>query len=141
VKNQIYLALIVICVSRLKSASFSSDSGFSRRGAAETWKQGRTKGTFGPTCTLNILGDRTNYKAKDIIEKITNLFCIYEKFTICNTYSYLHNLWWQNYYCGYHVRCPAAYSTLSLLHYTFLHHAIAIDYMNVHFPIMHQISN
>jgi hypothetical protein len=86
VKNQFYLALIVICVSRPKSASFSSDSGFSRRGAAETWKRGRTKGTFGPTCTLNILGDRTNYKAKDIIEKITNLFCIYEKFTICNTY-------------------------------------------------------
>jgi hypothetical protein len=26
-------------------------------------------------CTLNFLDDRTNYKAKDIIEKITNLFC------------------------------------------------------------------
>jgi hypothetical protein len=26
---------------------------------------------------LNFLGDRTNYKAKDIIGKITNLFCIY----------------------------------------------------------------
>jgi hypothetical protein len=37
-------------------------------------KVARTKGTF---CTLNFLGDRTDYKAKDIIGKITNLFCIY----------------------------------------------------------------
>jgi hypothetical protein len=32
------------------------------------------KALFG---TLNFLGDRRNYKAKDIIGKITNLFCIY----------------------------------------------------------------
>jgi hypothetical protein len=33
-------------VSRAKSASFSSESKFSDRGAAEAWKQARTKGTF-----------------------------------------------------------------------------------------------
>jgi hypothetical protein len=32
------------------------------------------------------------------------------------------------------------YSSLSLLYYTFLHHALAIDYMNVDFHVMHQIS-
>jgi hypothetical protein len=31
------------------------------------------------------------------------------------------------------------YSTLLLLYYTFLHHAVAIDYRNVHFLIVHQI--
>jgi hypothetical protein len=44
--------------------------------------------------TLNFLGDRTNYKAKDIIGKITNLFCIFifqmDKFI--NTITYSHNL-------------------------------------------------
>jgi hypothetical protein len=35
-----------------------------------------TKGTVWQKCPLNFLGDRTNYKAKDI-GKITNLFCIY----------------------------------------------------------------
>jgi hypothetical protein len=40
-------------------------------------KQARTKGTFWQRCTLNFLGDHMNYKAKDIIGKITNLFCIY----------------------------------------------------------------
>jgi hypothetical protein len=42
---------------------------FSGRGAAEASKPTRKKGTF--------LSDLTNYKAKDIIGKITNLFCIY----------------------------------------------------------------
>jgi hypothetical protein len=37
----------------------------------------RTKGTFWQRCTLNFLGDRTNYKTKDIIGKLTNLICIY----------------------------------------------------------------
>jgi hypothetical protein len=32
------------------------------------------------------------------------------------------------------------YSSLSLLYYTFLHHALAIDYMNVDFLVMYQIS-
>jgi hypothetical protein len=32
------------------------------------------------------------------------------------------------------------YSSFSLLYYTFLHHALAIDYMIVDFLIMHQIS-
>jgi hypothetical protein len=63
---------IVICVSRPKSVSFSSLSFL-----AEAWKQAKTKGTFWPRCTLHFLDDRTNYKAKDIIGKITNLFCIY----------------------------------------------------------------
>jgi hypothetical protein len=37
---------IVICVSTPKSASFSSESGFSSRGAAEASKQARTKSAF-----------------------------------------------------------------------------------------------
>jgi hypothetical protein len=41
------------------------------RGAAEA------KGAFWQRCALNFLGDRMNYEAKDIIGKITNLFCIY----------------------------------------------------------------
>jgi hypothetical protein len=32
------------------------------------------------------------------------------------------------------------YSSLSLLYYTFLHHALATDYMNLDFVIMYQIS-
>jgi hypothetical protein len=56
--------IIVIC------ASFSSE-------AQPRLEQARTKGTFWQRCTSNFLGDRTNYKAKDIIGKITNLFCIY----------------------------------------------------------------
>jgi hypothetical protein len=44
---------------------------FSGRGAAEASKPTRKKGTF--------LSDLTNYKAKDIIGKITNLFCIYNR--------------------------------------------------------------
>jgi hypothetical protein len=49
---------------------------------------------------LHFLGDRMNYKTKDIIGKITNLFCIY-LFQI----TYLHNLWRQDNYrfCGF--RC------------------------------------
>jgi hypothetical protein len=34
-------------------------------------------GTFWQRCTINFLGDCMNYKAKDIVGKITNLFCIY----------------------------------------------------------------
>jgi hypothetical protein len=34
-------------------------------------------GIFWQRYTLHLLGDRTNYKAKDIIGKITKLFCIY----------------------------------------------------------------
>jgi hypothetical protein len=32
---------------------------------------------FKAMSTKNFLGDRTNYKAKDIMGKITNLFCIH----------------------------------------------------------------
>jgi hypothetical protein len=64
---------IVICVSRPQSASFSSESEFSSRGAAEARKQSRAKDTFWDRFTLNFLGDRTNYKAKDIIGKISCL--------------------------------------------------------------------
>jgi hypothetical protein len=74
--------VIVICVSRPKCVYFSSESEFSGRGAAEARKQARIKSTFWQRCTLNFLGNRTNYKAKDIIGKITNLFCIY-LFQIC----------------------------------------------------------
>jgi hypothetical protein len=38
-------------------------------------KTAEDEGTFWHT--LNFLGDRTNDKTKDIIGKITNLFCIY----------------------------------------------------------------
>jgi hypothetical protein len=65
---------------------------------------------------------------KDIFGKITNLFCIYffystyflsacqqnGKFTICNTITYLHNLWSQDNHCHYHLRCPAGYQTLDI---------------------------
>jgi hypothetical protein len=44
---------------------------------AEVWKQAKIKAAFWQRCTLHFLGDRTNYKAKDIIVNITNLFCIY----------------------------------------------------------------
>jgi hypothetical protein len=54
----------VICVSKPKSASFSSES-------PRLEIRGGQKALFG-----RLLGDPTNYKAKDI-EKITNLFCIY----------------------------------------------------------------
>jgi hypothetical protein len=37
----------------------------------------RQKAFFWQKCTLNFLGDCTNYKAKDIIAEITNLFCIF----------------------------------------------------------------
>jgi hypothetical protein len=37
--------------------------------------QPRTRGSFWQKCTFNFLVDRANYKAKDIIGKITN-FCI-----------------------------------------------------------------
>jgi hypothetical protein len=33
-----------------------------------------TDSTFWRRCTLNFLGDRTNYKAKDIIEKLQIYF-------------------------------------------------------------------
>jgi hypothetical protein len=59
---------IVICVSRPKSTSFSSG-----RGAAEARKQARAKDTFWDRFTLNFLCDGTNYKAKDIIGKISCL--------------------------------------------------------------------
>jgi hypothetical protein len=62
---------IIICVSRPKSAYFSSESGFSGRGAAEA-EQGKTKGTFWQRRILHFLSDCTNYKAKDIICKICN---------------------------------------------------------------------
>jgi hypothetical protein len=67
---------IVICVVRPKNAYFSSEFEFSGRGAAEALKEARTKGSFWQRFTLNFLGDRRDYKAKDIIAKITNLFCI-----------------------------------------------------------------
>jgi hypothetical protein len=74
-----------MCVSRTQSEFFSFESEFFGRGL----KQARTKGTFWQRCTLNFFGDRTNYKAKDIIEKITNLFCIYlfPINTFINTYT------------------------------------------------------
>jgi hypothetical protein len=56
-----------LCI-KAKSASFPSESEFSGL------KTDEDKGSF---CRLNFLGDRTNYKAKGIIGKITNLFCIY----------------------------------------------------------------
>jgi hypothetical protein len=60
---------LVICVSRPKSVRVCV---FWPRRSQEN------KGTFWQRCTLNFLEDRTNYKAKDIIGKITNnLFCIY----------------------------------------------------------------
>jgi hypothetical protein len=68
--------IIVVCVSRPKSASFSSESEFSGRGAAEASRQARIKDTFWQRYALHFLGDRTNYKAIDIIGKIANLFCI-----------------------------------------------------------------
>jgi hypothetical protein len=68
---------IVICGSGPQSASFSPESQFSGRGAAEVSKQARTIGTFWQRCTLHFLSDRTNYKAKDIIGKIRNVFCMY----------------------------------------------------------------
>jgi hypothetical protein len=40
-------------------------------------------------CTLHFLGDRTNYKAKEIIGKITNLSCmmyLFQMDTFINTY-------------------------------------------------------
>jgi hypothetical protein len=40
-------------------------------------QQATAKGTFWQRCTLNFLDNRMNYKAKDIIGKITNLVCIY----------------------------------------------------------------
>jgi hypothetical protein len=46
-------AVIVICVSRLKSASFSSEPEFSRRGAAEAL-QAKTKGNFWQRCKLRV---------------------------------------------------------------------------------------
>jgi hypothetical protein len=56
-------AIIVICVSRPKSASFSSASEFSGRGVAE----GGQKAFFG----------RGVHEMKDIIGKIKNVFCVY----------------------------------------------------------------
>jgi hypothetical protein len=44
--NYFKIVLIVVCVSRPKSASFSSESEFSGRGAAEARQQARTKGIF-----------------------------------------------------------------------------------------------
>jgi Na+/melibiose symporter-like transporter len=65
----------VIWVSRPKSPSFSSESEFSGEAQPrETGEEKRHKGT--------------NYKAKDIIGKITNLFCIY-LFKIV-TFIYIH---------------------------------------------------
>jgi hypothetical protein len=62
-------------VSRPKTAPFSSEFEFAGRGAAEACKQTRAKGT------LHFLGDRTNHKARDIIEKITK-FILYLPFQI-----------------------------------------------------------
>jgi hypothetical protein len=39
--------------------------------------RGVTKDTFWQRCTLHFLGDRMNDKAKDIIGKFKNIFCIY----------------------------------------------------------------
>jgi hypothetical protein len=65
------LKIIVICVSRPKNASFFDD-----------------KRHFWQRSTLNFLAGRTNYKAKEIMGKITNLFCIYvfQIDKIINTY-------------------------------------------------------
>jgi hypothetical protein len=62
---------------KAKSAFFRVSPEFAGRGAAEVWQQARIKGTVWQRCILNFLNYRTNYKAKDIIGKITNLFCIY----------------------------------------------------------------
>jgi hypothetical protein len=72
IKRSMYLKYVVICVSRPKSecASFLAE-------AQPRLETGEDKRHFWQRCTLNFLGDRTNYKAKDITEKITNLFCIY----------------------------------------------------------------
>jgi hypothetical protein len=53
-----------------KSASFSAEAQFSGRGAAEARHQTR------PKDALNFLCNYSNYKAKDIIGKITNLFLL-----------------------------------------------------------------
>jgi hypothetical protein len=68
------LKIIVICISRAKSASFRFESEFSGRGAAEASKQARTKGTFWQRCTLHFIGNPTNYKSKDIIGNISIFF-------------------------------------------------------------------
>jgi hypothetical protein len=67
--------IIIICVSRLKRASFSSDSEFSGRGAAEAFENGRGEKA--------LFGGRMNYEAKNILGKIINLFCIYFFKYIC----------------------------------------------------------
>jgi hypothetical protein len=72
----VWRMIIVICVSRQKSVSFSSESGFCSRGPTEALKQARTKGTFWQRCTLNFLGDRTNYKAKDHWKNYKFIFLI-----------------------------------------------------------------
>jgi hypothetical protein len=44
---------------------------------AQPRKTGEDKRHFLAEVHIKFLGDRTNHKAKDIIGKITNLFCIY----------------------------------------------------------------
>jgi hypothetical protein len=79
-----------LCI-KTKKCIFSPETKSSGRGAAEACQQARTKGTFWQRC-INFLGDRTNYKAKDIIGKITNLFRVYvfqiDKFI--NTYIHMY---------------------------------------------------
>jgi hypothetical protein len=58
---------IIICVSRPKSAYFSSESGFSGRGAAEA-EQGKTKGTFWQRRILHFLATH-DYKRKTSFAK------------------------------------------------------------------------
>jgi hypothetical protein len=63
--NYFKTVLIVVCVSRPKSASFSSESEFFGRGAAEARQQARTKGIFRGSHEL---------QSKRHHWKITNLF-------------------------------------------------------------------
>jgi hypothetical protein len=68
-----------LCI-RPKNASFSSEFEFCGRGATEASKQAKTNGVFGRAA--NILGDRTNYKAKNIIGKNTYKFVLYIFYSI-----------------------------------------------------------
>jgi hypothetical protein len=60
-----------LCINAKKCIFFVRVWVFSSRRSRDLI-QARTKGTFWPRCTF--LGDRTNYKAKDIIGNNTNSF-------------------------------------------------------------------
>jgi hypothetical protein len=67
---------IVICVSKPKSAFFSSSLSFLAE-AQPRLKTGEDTRHFLAEVHINFFMRCTNYKAKDVIGKITNLFCIY----------------------------------------------------------------